>query len=246
MYITEGVGLSFFWVGFGKMKGEARPDQLITFTRCLRETLPIEYGDLPSAPRNQTGTFQLPGSIRDGRPLDTQHFGDQVLRDRQCIIVTAVTHHQQPTRQPLLEAVRTVARYRHQHLFEKGMDVSEHEFSEGRHRLHRPGERRARHLCCVPRNLDEKPDGGTLGAEDGLHTRAALPTDRCHLNDAAVRINRHHRDDTDLGEEYIVERTIGVHQDLPALAANLFKLRHKPLEIAGGQGEQKPIAGPIR
>ncbi len=36
---------------------------------------------------------------------------------------------------------------------------------------------------------------------------------------------------------------MGVHQDLRALAANLFKLRHKPLEITGGQGEQKPIAG---
>ena len=76
--------------------------------------------------------------------------------------------------------------------------------------------------------------------------RATLPTDRCHLNDAAVRINRHHRDDTAIGEEYMVERTISVHEDLPALAANLFKLRHKPLEIAGWQGEQKPIAGPIR
>ena len=43
----------------------------------------------------------------------------------------------------------------------------------------------------------------------------------------------------------MVERAIGVHQDLRALAANLFKLRHKPLEIAGGQSEQKPIAGPI-
>jgi hypothetical protein len=36
-----------------------------------------------------------------------------------------------------------------------------------------------------------------------------------------------------------------VHQYLRALATNLFKLRHKLLEIAGGQREQKPIAGPI-
>ena len=43
----------------------------------------------------------------------------------------------------------------------------------------------------------------------------------------------------------MVERTIGVHQDLRALAANVFKLQHKPLEIAGGQREQKLIAGPI-
>jgi hypothetical protein len=66
---------------------------------------------LPPAARNQTGTFQLPGSIRDGWPLDTQHFGEQALSDLQSVVVTAVTHHEQPTRQPLLEAVRTVARY---------------------------------------------------------------------------------------------------------------------------------------
>jgi hypothetical protein len=93
--------------------------------------------------------------------------------------------------------------------------------------------------------LDEKPDGGTLGAEDGLHTRATLPTDRCHLNDTAVRINRHHRDHTAIGEKDMVERTVSVHEDLLALAANVFKLRHKPLEIAGWKREQKPITRPI-
>jgi hypothetical protein len=43
----------------------------------------------------------------------------------------------------------------------------------------------------------------------------------------------------------MVERTISVHEDLRALAANLFKLRHKPLEIARRQREQQPIARPI-
>ena len=83
MYITEfGGTLTLLRVCFGKVKSKARPDQLITFTRCLRKALPIQYRDLPSAARNQTGTFQLPGSIRDGWPLDTQHFGEQVLSDR--------------------------------------------------------------------------------------------------------------------------------------------------------------------
>src|ERR1700721_123104 len=44
----------------------------------------------------------------------------------------------------------------------------------------------------------------------------------------------------------MVECTIGVHQDLRALATNLFKVRHQPLEIAGRQRQQKPGAGPIR
>ena len=43
----------------------------------------------------------------------------------------------------------------------------------------------------------------------------------------------------------MVERTISVHQDLPAFAWNVFELRHQQLEIAGWKGEQKPIAGPI-
>jgi hypothetical protein len=97
-----------------------------------------------------------------------------------------------------------------------------------------------------PGDLDHEPDRGGLGAEEGLHTRATLPTDRCRLNDAAVRINRDHRHDPAIGEEDMVERTVSVHENLPALAANVLQLRHESLEIAGWQGKQKPIAGPIR
>src|ERR1700682_4736201 len=111
MYITETAEIRFLWVCFGKVRSDAWQDQLITLTRSRHEALPIKYRDLLSTARNQTGTFQLPGSIRDGWPLDAQHFGEQALRDPQCVIVTAVTHHQQPTRQPLLEAVRPVTRY---------------------------------------------------------------------------------------------------------------------------------------
>jgi hypothetical protein len=80
------------------VKSQARSDQLITLARCLRETLPIKDCDLASAAFNQTGTFKLPDGIRDGWPLNTQHFGEQALSDWQCVAVTAVTHHQQPTR----------------------------------------------------------------------------------------------------------------------------------------------------
>src|ERR1700689_3453632 len=112
MYITEPARAgSLLRVCLGKVKSEACPDQLITFTGCRHEALPIKHRDLPPAARNQTGAFQLTESIRDGWPLDPQHFGEQVLSNLQRVVVTAVTHHQQPTRQPLLEAVRTVARH---------------------------------------------------------------------------------------------------------------------------------------
>jgi hypothetical protein len=66
---------------------------------------------LPSAARNQTRAFQFLGSIGDAWPLDTQHFGEQALSDLQRVIVAAIAHHEQPTRQPFLEAVRAVARH---------------------------------------------------------------------------------------------------------------------------------------
>ena len=44
----------------------------------------------------------------------------------------------------------------------------------------------------------------------------------------------------------MVERTISFHENLLAAAGNVFKIWHEPLEIAGRQSEQKPIAGPIR
>jgi hypothetical protein len=58
----------------------------------------MEYCDLPSATFNQTSAFKLTGSICDGWPLDTQHFGEQVLSDREHVTVIAVTHHEQPAR----------------------------------------------------------------------------------------------------------------------------------------------------
>jgi hypothetical protein len=82
MYIPCDGMLTLSPVCLGKVKSEARADQLIAFARCLREALPIKYRDLPSGAFNQTSTFKLPGTIRDGWPLDTQHFGEQALSDR--------------------------------------------------------------------------------------------------------------------------------------------------------------------
>src|SRR5579864_1934489 len=192
MYITEGACASLSVVCFWQVKGDAAPDQLIAFAGCRCEARAIKYRDLLSAASNQTGAFQLAGSIGDAWPLDTQHFGEQVLTDPQYVLVTTVAHHEQPARQPLLEVVRAVARHRHQDLLEKGLGVSVHETMERRLRLHGSGERRPRHSRRISRDLHEQPDGGNGGPEDGLHRSATLPADRRRLNDAAVRINRNH------------------------------------------------------
>jgi hypothetical protein len=99
MYITDhGRECIFSDVCLGKVKCDARPDQLIAFTRCLYEALPIKYRDLLSAALNQAGMLQLSRNIRDGWPLHTQHFREQILSDGERVIVAAVTHHEEPTR----------------------------------------------------------------------------------------------------------------------------------------------------
>jgi hypothetical protein len=97
-YLTDLARERFLCVCLGKMKSDACPNQLITFTRCLYETLTINYRHLPSTVLNHTCAFQLLDGLRDGWPVDTQHFGEQALSDRECVIVTAVAHHEQPTR----------------------------------------------------------------------------------------------------------------------------------------------------
>jgi hypothetical protein len=86
-------------------------------------------------------------------------------------------------------------------------------------------ERRARHLCSATRDLDQQLGGRRPAPKKGLHARATFPSNGCHLNDAAVRINPHHRDHAAVREEHLVERTVGVHEDLVASASDVFELR---------------------
>jgi hypothetical protein len=105
-------------------------------------------------------------------------------------------------------------------------------------------ERCPQELCGASRDLNEEPSRGSLGTEDGLHSRATLSPDRCHLDDAAVRINLHHRHDVAVWEIDVVKRTIRIGEDLLPSARNVGELREKLLEIVRWQGEQEPVLGP--
>ena len=106
MYITKaappptGLGICF-----GKMKSDALTNQPVTFARGLRQALPVDDRDLPAATLDQSRALQLPGCIRDGGPLGTQHLGKNILRNQESVIVATVTHHEEPARQPHLKAV---------------------------------------------------------------------------------------------------------------------------------------------
>jgi hypothetical protein len=67
----------------------------------------IPYCDLLSTVLDHACTFQLAEGLSDGWPLNTQHLREQGLGDRECVIVTAVTHHEQPTRKHAAGRVRS-------------------------------------------------------------------------------------------------------------------------------------------
>ena len=138
------MGVTISRVCFGKVKSEARPNQLITFVRCRREAAPIKYRDLPSAAFNQTGTFKLPGSIRDGRPLDTQHFGDPggpggVERTRATSLRVSAARQRAITRPPPSFAAGSLTRT-HTHSLSLS-DPGEHVTDGGRKPLAAPSRR---------------------------------------------------------------------------------------------------------
>jgi hypothetical protein len=93
--------------------------------------------------------------------------------------------------------------------------------------------------------LDKQSHRGLLLPEEGLESRETLSANRCHFNDTAVRINRHDRYDATIWKKNIIERAIGVQQDLTVLAGNWLQVRHKPFEIAGWERKQEAILHPI-
>ena len=92
------------------MEGDALTNKLVALARRLHQTLPVADGDLASAPLDEIGAFELSCNVGDGWSLNAQHFGEQTLRDRQGVIIATVAHHEKPTSEPLLKAVRAVAR----------------------------------------------------------------------------------------------------------------------------------------
>ena len=110
---------AFLQIGFRKVKSDAGANQLVALARSRDESLSIKDGNLLPASLDKTCTLQLMGGIRDAWPLDPQHIGKKVMGDGECILVAAVAHHEEPTREPFFEAMGTVARHRYQDLLQK-------------------------------------------------------------------------------------------------------------------------------
>src|SRR5688572_1639937 len=117
------------------------------------------------------------------------------------------------------------------------MGISVYLTLKRRHRCQGLAKGGTSHFCCGSWDLNKQAGSGTLGTENGLHTRATLPADGCHFYGTAIGVYRYQRDHTAIGEVDMVERTVGIHENLASLTAHLLKLRSKPLESTRRQGE---------
>jgi hypothetical protein len=63
--------------------------------------------------------------------------------------------------------------------------------------------------------LDKESHRGKRRAEDSSKAGAALSTNRRHLNDVAVRINRNDGKDAAIWKEDVMNRTIDVDENVP-------------------------------
>src|SRR5262245_60509566 len=64
-------------VGFGEMKGESRPNELVALARRLSQSSPVEDRDLAASTGDQSGTLELPGGVADRGPLDAKHVAQE-------------------------------------------------------------------------------------------------------------------------------------------------------------------------
>lgn len=73
------------------------------------EAATVPYRDDAPAVVDEASLLKGAGGRCDAGPVNTQHEGDELLRQRESINTRAIMGHQEPSRQTLLDAVEPVA-----------------------------------------------------------------------------------------------------------------------------------------
>ena len=97
------------------------------------ESAPVEHGDVAAAVADQAGALQGTRRLGDADPADTEHQGQEFLRDVEGVGVRAILGHQQPAGEPRLDHVEARAGRRLRELAATGRRYS------GRSRVAAPG-----------------------------------------------------------------------------------------------------------
>src|SRR4051794_17816188 len=83
----------------------------VTFTSHLFETGPVGHGDDSSVLPDQPCRLERPQHHADGGPLNPQHFGQELVGQRQVVLIDLVMGAQNPAAAAGLHGVDSIASY---------------------------------------------------------------------------------------------------------------------------------------
>jgi hypothetical protein len=158
------------------------------------ERLATEDRDLPAAIGDQPGALERAGGDGHGGAGRAEHHRQKLLRQRELILPDAIARGQQPPRQPLLDAMRRVARGRLHDDAGQSLGESRHHVVQravpldfaAEHRRRDPVARLARHLHHRQRRL-------AVAGDDRRATNHPFVADGGNLHHVTVGEHRHHR-----------------------------------------------------
>ena len=99
---------------------------VIALTGILLKAGAVKDVDIAASVFNQSGALQICGRQGHTRTLNTQHHGQEFLRERELIASHAISGAEQPAGTSLFKRMEEIARSRLRHLIEKRMRVMQH------------------------------------------------------------------------------------------------------------------------
>ncbi len=88
------------------------PDRAVTLARRILEPGTVHHRDVAPPVCDETRFLESPHRDRHSRPPYAEHRRQEFLRQIEAVAADTIMRHEQPTRAPLLDHVKTIARRR--------------------------------------------------------------------------------------------------------------------------------------
>src|SRR5664279_1073413 len=133
-------------------------DDVDAGTRPRKQSIAIGDADLPTGVTDQPRVLELAHRDREGRTLDTDHLGQELLGDLEWRLVDTLVHLKEPARRPLIEPVDPVAKNQLGHRDHHDLRVSLEERDESATVAEFLSQRTGFHPQSCQWYLDDRPD----------------------------------------------------------------------------------------
>ena len=100
--------ISVAWLRSGLQALYFLSDDAVALAGGRFETLVVENPDYAPAVLDQTGGLEYAQGYGDSGPARTQHHRQELMAERNVVVIDAIARHEEPPREPLLNFVRRV------------------------------------------------------------------------------------------------------------------------------------------